>query len=63
VSCAVSGDMTGEACWELEATDEELMADAGKEAEGMEGGNEVWTCAGRARRYVGVCMAIAVNGW
>jgi hypothetical protein len=32
VSCAVSGDMMGEACWELEVvTDEVLIADAGTE--------------------------------
>ena len=32
VNCVVSGDMMGEACWELDVvTDEALMADAGSE--------------------------------
>jgi hypothetical protein len=32
VNCVVSGDMMGEACWELDVvTDEALMADTGTE--------------------------------
>jgi hypothetical protein len=33
VTCVVSGDMMGEACTELEVTDEALMAEAGTEVE------------------------------
>ena len=38
VNTAVSGDMMGEPCRELEATEEELMADTGT----AEGGGWLW---------------------
>lgn len=41
VSCVVSGDMTGEACSELEVvTDEALIAEAGKEVVEERGGRK-----------------------
>jgi hypothetical protein len=58
VSWAVSGDMMGEFCGELEvAADEALMADAGRdEAEEIEG-KEVWTWLGINGRRVAGCEA------
>lgn len=67
VSCVVSGDMTGDACCELEATEEALMADAGTEfVEPIVGRKEVWTWLGFARLIVeedccrGCCCGVVV---
>lgn len=56
VICVVSGDMMGDACGELEATEDALIADAGMEAvEEMDGRKYVWTWLGFARLVVEDC--------
>lgn len=57
VSCAVSGDMMGDVCRELDVvTEEVLMADAG--VVGMCGGKLVWTLLGFGCLIVTGCV-----GW
>jgi hypothetical protein len=41
--CVVCGDMMGDGCCELEATEEVLIAETGTVEAGMVGSNEVWT--------------------
>ena len=59
MSCVVSGDMTGDACIELEVvTEEALIADAGTDAvEGRDGRKDVWTWLGLERLEIaeGIC--------
>jgi hypothetical protein len=43
ISWEVCGDMIGEACCELEATEEALMADSGTVEEGIVGREFVWS--------------------
>lgn len=50
----VCGDIAGEGCCELDATDEVLIAEAGIEVEGMDG-RLVWTLESFARRAGGGC--------
>jgi hypothetical protein len=49
VRMAVSGDMMGDPCCELEALEEELMADIGKMVDVADVGKLVWTWLGRER--------------
>lgn len=47
--CVVCGDIAGEGCCELDATEEALIADAGIEVEGIVG-RLVWTLESFAPR-------------
>jgi hypothetical protein len=49
VICVVCGDMAGEGCCELDATEEALIADTGIEVEGIVE-RLVWTWESFARR-------------